>query len=107
MSKYSQLFEGIDLSAYTPKQIIDSKKLYDYIIESAEVAKEEGKPLEEIMDEGILTGLIGAAAGLTVGPAIMKSILKVLGISEHSVLGDLLTSRIVLSAVCAELGLRY
>ncbi len=59
------------------------------------------------MDEGILAGLIGAAAGATVGPSIMKSICKVLGISETGTLGSLLTSRVVLAAVCAELGLRY
>ena len=29
--KYNNLFEGIDLSNYTPKQIMDSKKVYDYI----------------------------------------------------------------------------
>ena len=39
MSKYSTLYEGIDLSQYTPKEIMDGKKLYDYIVESAEVAK--------------------------------------------------------------------
>jgi len=107
MSKYSQLYEGIDLSQYTPKQIMDSKKVYDYIVESAEIAQEQGKSLDDLMDEGILAGLIGAAAGATVGPSIMKSVCKVLGISETGTLGSLLTSRVVLSAVCAELGLRY
>jgi len=36
--KYKNLYEGIDLSNYTPQQIIDSKKVYDYIIESYETA---------------------------------------------------------------------
>ena len=33
------LYEGIDLSGYTPKQIMDSKKLYNYIVESAAITK--------------------------------------------------------------------
>ena len=37
--KYNNLFEGIDLSNYTPKQIMDSKKVYDYIVEANEIAK--------------------------------------------------------------------
>ena len=107
MSKYSTLYEGIDLTQYTPKQIIDSKKLYDYIVESAEVAQEEGKSLDDVMDEGIFSALVGAAAGATIGPSIMKSVCKVLGISENGTLGSLLTSRVVLAAVCGELGLNY
>ena len=39
MSKYNNLFEGIDLSQYTPEQIMESKKVYDYIVEANEIAK--------------------------------------------------------------------
>ena len=42
MSKYNNLFEGIDLSQYTPEQIMESKKVYDYIVEANEIAKKEG-----------------------------------------------------------------
>lgn len=100
------LFEGIDLTGYTPKQIMDSKKLYNYIVESAEIAKEEGKDLGDVIDEGIFGSLLGIAAGATVGPSIMKAVCKVLGIDEKGVLGSLLTSRVVLSAMGAELGFR-
>lgn len=104
-TNYSRLFEGINLSEYTPNQIMNSKKLYDYIVESAEVANESGQNLDDVMDEGIFGALVGAAAGATVGPAIMKAVCKVLGIQENGTLGNLLTSRIVLAAVCGELGL--
>ena len=53
MSKYSTLYEGIDLSQYTPKEIMDGKKLYDYIVESAEVAKAQNETIDDVMDEGI------------------------------------------------------
>lgn len=102
----NSLFEGIDLSNYEPQQIMNGKKLYDYIVESFEVAKEDEVSCDEYIDEGVLGALIGAAAGASVGPAIMKAICKSLGVSETGVLGSLLTSRIVLAAVCAELGLR-
>lgn len=107
MKNYSRLYEGIDLKGYTPKQIMDSKKVYDYIVESAEVAKEQGESMDDVMDEGVLGALIGAAAGATVGPSIMKAVCKVLGISENGTLGNLLTSRVVLGAICGELGLSY
>ena len=106
MSKYSTLYEGIDLSQYTPKEIMDSKKLYDYIVESAEVAKAQNESMDDVMDEGIFGALVGAAAGATIAPSIMKSVCKVLGISETGTLGSLLTSRVVLAAICSELGLR-
>lgn len=100
------LYEGIDLSNYEPQQIMNGKKLYDYIVESFDVAREDGVSVDEYIDEGILGALVGAAAGATIGPSIMKAICKALGVSDNGVLGSLLTSRVVLAAVCAELGLR-
>jgi hypothetical protein len=66
-SKYNNLFENIDLSSYTPTEIINSKKVYDYIIESNKIAKEKNMLLEDVMDEGIFSSLIGGAIGATVG----------------------------------------
>ena len=42
-NKYNKLFEGLNLSEYTPDQIMQSKKVYDYIVESFEQAQEENK----------------------------------------------------------------
>ena len=107
MSKYNNLFEGIDLSQYTPEQIMESKKVYDYIVEANEIAKQEGVPFEEVMDEGLFGALIGGAVSATVGQSIMKAICKCLGIDEKGTLGSLLTSKIVLAAMGAELGYRW
>lgn len=85
---------------------MNGKKIYDYIVESAEIAQLEDESLDDIIDEGLLGSLIGAAAGATVGPSIMKSICKILGITENGTLGSLLTSRTVIMAICSELGLR-
>ena len=41
------------------------------------------------------------------GSEYLGKICKVLGISENGTLGSLLTSRVVLAAVCGELGLNY
>ena len=99
-----ELFEGVDLRGVTPEQMTNSKKLYNYIIESAEVAKEQGKELGDVLDEGIFGALVGGIAGATVGPAIMRAVCKVLGIPETGLLGKTLTSSIVLGALGAELG---
>ena len=103
----NDLFEGIDLTGATPQQLMNTKKLYNYIIESAEIAQKENVPLEDVLDEGIFGALVGGALGATVGTTIMKSICKVLGISESGVLGNLLTSKVVLAALGSQLGYRW
>lgn len=102
----NSLFEGVDLTNVSVEQMQASKKLYNYIVESAEVAKEENVELSDVIDEGVFSALVGGAIGATAGPAIMKAICKCLGINENGTLGNLLTSRVVLAAVCGELGLR-
>lgn len=71
------------------------------------IAQYEAKPAEMSDDEffeGLFTGLLGGVAGATIGPSIMRAICKVLGINERGTLGGLLTSRMVLAAMGAELG---
>ena len=55
--------------------------------------------MEELLDEGIFSALIGGAVSSTIGVSIMKAICKCLGIDEKGTLGNLLTSRLVLSAM--------
>ncbi len=107
MDKYNNLFEGINLSEYTPKEIINSKKVYDYIVEAYDIAKQENKELDDIIDEGLFSTIIGGAVGATVGQSIMKAICKCLGIDEKGTLGSLLTSKLVLTAMGAQLGYRW
>lgn len=80
--------------------INEEQQAYDDIIKALNEAKENNIPL----DEGIGKAILGAAAGVTVGPAIMKSVCKVLGISESGALGNLMTSRLVLTALGGYLG---
>ena len=80
--------------------INEEQQAYDDIINALNEAKENNIPL----DEGIGKAILGAAAGVTVGPAIMKSVCKVLGISETGALGNLMTSRLVLTALAGYLG---
>jgi uncharacterized membrane protein YeaQ/YmgE (transglycosylase-associated protein family) len=106
-TKYNRLFEGVDLSKFTPDEIIQGKKVYDYIVESAEIAKEENKPLSDVMDEGILAAIAGGLSGAIFAPALGNALSKVLGLQQGGALHSLLTSRVVMAAICAELGLRY
>lgn len=80
--------------------INEEQQAYDDIIQALNEAKENNIPL----DEGIGKAILGAAAGVTMGPAIMKSVCKVLGISESGALGNLMTSRLVLTALGGYLG---
>ncbi len=80
--------------------INEEQQAYNDIINALNEAKENNIPL----DEGIGKAILGAAAGVTIGPAIMKSVCKVLGISETGALGNLMTSRLVLTALGGYLG---
>ena len=73
---------------------------YDDVITRLNEAKEQGMPIEE----GIIGALIGGVAGVTLAPSLMKAVCKVLGVDTKGQFGSLLTSRLVLGAVCAELG---
>ena len=80
--------------------INEEQQAYDDIIKALNEAKENNIPL----DEGIGKAILGAAAGVTVGPAIMKAVCRVLGISESGALGNLMTSRLVLTTLGGYLG---
>lgn len=99
------LFECVDTSGSTRAELEKSKKLYTYLLESIDTAIEDDRPLDDVIDEGVLSGLIGAGLGVTVMPAIMKAVCGALGV-ERGVLYDLLTSKLVNAAVGGKLGLR-
>ena len=55
-------------------------------------------------DEGLLGAVIGGIAGVTIAPSIMKAVCKILGIDVKGQFGSLITSRLVLAALCTEMG---
>jgi uncharacterized membrane protein YeaQ/YmgE (transglycosylase-associated protein family) len=57
----------------------------------------------EEIDEGFFGALVGGTAGALVGPAIGKAVCSALGIKEEGVLGKLITSRLVTTAIGAAL----
>lgn len=81
---------------------LDENQLYDNIINKLQESKENNIPLEE----GIFSGIFLGAAGLTIGPRIMRSVCEVLGIDPKGSLGSLMTSRLILTAMGAKLGFR-
>lgn len=80
--------------------IQEDKLAYDRLIERLQEAKENNEPI----DEGLFKAITGVVAGATVGPSIMKGVCKVLGISETGTLGNLMTSRLVISTLAGYLG---
>jgi uncharacterized protein YcfJ len=79
------------------------QNLRNYINEVAQQSAENGTPVE--IDEGVLGAIVGGIIGGTAGKSIMNAVCKALGINEKGSLGQLLTSRMVLTAVGAQIGL--
>lgn len=73
---------------------------YDNIINKLTEARDNNVPI----NEGIIGALVGGVAGVTIAPVIMKTLCKILGIDERGQVGSLLTSRLVLTALCTKMG---
>ena len=82
------------------KNQITESMVYDEMIQKLQEAKESGKPI----DEGLFGAIVGGVAGITIAPSIMKAVCKVLGIDVKGQFGSLITSRLVLTALCTEMG---
>lgn len=72
--------------------------------ESAICMKECNAGDDSAVDEGLFKAVLGGAAGMTVAPAIMKALCQVLGVDPKGQFGSILTSRLVLTALCAKMG---
>jgi hypothetical protein len=104
---YEMLKEGLQ-EEWTPEleaQIDAALDLFE-----AEYMREDGtydleRLNEEITNEGLLGSILGGLAGFALGKSIGKMIARVLGI-ERGVFYDLLTSRLVGTALGASLGNR-
>ena len=81
---------------------ITESMMYDDMIKRLQEAKESGTPV----DEGLFGAIIGGVAGITIAPSIMKAVCKVLGVDVKGQFGSLITSRLVLTALCTEMGWR-
>ena len=81
---------------------ITESMMYDDMIQKLQEAKEAGKPI----DEGLFGAIVGGIAGITIAPSVMKAICKILGVDVKGQFGSLMTSRLVLTALCTEMGWR-
>ena len=79
---------------------ITEELTYDSIIEKLNEAKENGTPI----DEGIFGAIFGGLTGAVAGPAIGRALCKTLGLDEKGMLGNLLTSRLFLTALGGYMG---
>lgn len=79
---------------------INESFIYDDMIQKLQEAKEAGTPI----DEGLIGALVGGIAGVTIAPSIMKAVCKILGVDPKGQFGSLITSRLVLGALCTEMG---
>lgn len=80
--------------------INEEQQAYDNLIQILQEAKANNTPI----DEGLGKAILGGLAGATVGPMIMKGVCSILGINENGALGNLMTSRVILTALGGYLG---
>lgn len=93
----------------------DFLDVFEDVIRSKKININESKPnivdyinmnLNNVpIEEGALGAVLGGVLGLTVGPTIGKAICSALNIQKGA-LYDLLTSRLVTTAIATKLGLR-
>ena len=81
---------------------ITEELTYDDVIKKLQEAKEAGTPI----DEGILGAISGAILGASFGPKLGNAICSALGIDPKGTLGSLMTSRLVLGAICGKIGMK-
>lgn len=81
---------------------ITEELTYDDVIQKLQEAKEAGTPI----DEGILGAIGGAILGASFGPKLGNAICSALGIDPKGTLGSLMTSRLVLGAICGKIGMK-
>ena len=103
--KNELIFES-ELTQHLSKEELENvNKLYNFLYES--ISNKNFDNIDKIIEdcknnklnEGLLSGLTGAGVSAAIGPAVMRSICNALGIKEGSALWNLLTSKLVLSAV--------
>lgn len=91
LASTSKIFEAEEIKGLSPDQIHEAEKAYGILVEKLKN--------NDIIEEGFFSGLIGAGASALIGPTVMRALCKALGIEESGVLGKLLTSKLVLSAI--------
>ena len=84
------------------KNQINESMIYGEVIQKLQEAKESGTPI----DEGLFGAIVGGVAGITIAPSIMRAVCKILGVDVKGQFGSLITSRLVLTALCTEMGWR-
>ena len=92
--------KSMEIIAQETITINEEQQAYDNLIQILQEAKANNTPI----DEGLGKAILGGLAGATVGPAIMRAVCRVLGINENGPMGNLMTSRLVLTAMGGYLG---
>ena len=87
-------------NAKTEEQNVNEALVYDDIIKKLNEAKENGTPI----DEGIFGAIGGAILGASIGPKLGAALCRALGVDPKGTFGSLLTSKLVLGSIGANMG---
>ena len=92
--------EIVNINDDKRNSVINEGAIYDEAIAKLIEAKENGMPI----DEGLFGAIFGGLTGAVAGPAIGRALCKTLGLDEKGMLGNLLTSRLFLTALGGYMG---
>ena len=82
------------------QEAINESLAYEEIIQKLNEAKENNTPIEE----GLFGAIGGVILGTSIGPKLGAAICKSLGVDPKGQFGSLLTSKLVLGAICGAMG---
>ena len=88
------------MKTISEQESINEALIYDDIIQKLNEAKENGTPI----DEGLFGAIGGVILGSTLGPKLGAAICKALGCDPKGTFGSLLTSKLVMGAICGYMG---
>lgn len=91
----SKIFESHEIEDFTLTEIADAERIYE---ELEQIYEAEGLEGLANIDEGLLSKIIGGAAGFVIGPSVGKIIARALGVKK-GLLYNMLTSRLVGTAL--------
>lgn len=99
---FNEIYEKLDnLTEQEIKYIAESVKNSEDISDAKSIDAE----IENVQNEGLVGGIVGGITGLAFGQKIGKAVCAALGITTGP-LYNLLTSKVVQTAICTYLGIK-
>lgn len=108
MVKVEKMIQGLEDVPVNEGLILEQEMVESLILEHTDLSDcQNASEIDNAINEGVISKLVGGAAGFSIGPALGKIIAKALGVKKRSVFYDFLTSRITGSALGAAFSKKF